>query len=91
MLIVHVSIITNCFIIRITATGLFLRGLKFPHLKSGLFNYSWIRHRSVYCGAASKARFLSYLVEASSGMVNQARAQSPELVISALQSVRAPA
>lgn len=44
----------------------------------------------MYCGAASKARFLSYLVEASSGMVNQARAQSPELVISALQSVRAP-
>lgn len=88
MLIILVCIMPKCFLIHIIAEGFFLIGLKFSHLKLGLFNYNWIRHRSVYCGAALKARFFSYLVVVSSRTVNQA--QSPELVVSILEAVQAP-
>lgn len=84
MLITHVLIITKYFLIHIIAAGFLLIGLKISHLELGLFNYSWIRH----CGAALKARFLSCLVVVSSRMVNQALAQSPELVISASEGVQ---
>jgi len=79
----YACIIPKCSLIRIIAAGFVLIGLKCPHLKLGLFNYCWIRHRSVYCGAALKARFLSYLVVVSSRTLNQARSQSPELGFSA--------
>lgn len=51
MLITYVLIIPKCFLIHVIAAGFFLIGLKFSHLKLGLFNYTWIR---LDCVAALK-------------------------------------